>query len=97
MRAFTTAMRAPLALASRNEIRPELSFRDHNQLGPQPSQVRPDGKGEVEREVEDILLAEASSSQLLACIRRRRNHDSIFRESILQLGHQTADRQNLAD
>ena len=79
------------------EVRPELSFCDHNQRGLQQSQIWPDRKGEVEREVKNILLAEAGSSQLLTCIRRSRNDDSMLRKSFCEFRRQTADRQNLAD
>jgi hypothetical protein len=79
------------------EVWPELSFRDHNQLGLQQSQIWPDRKGEVEREVKDILLAKAGSSQPLTGIRRSRNDDSMLRKSFCEFCRQAADRQNLAD
>jgi hypothetical protein len=79
------------------EVWPELSFRDHNQLGLQQSQIWPDRKGEVEREVKDILLAKAGSSQPLTGIRRSRNDDSMLGKSFCKFCRQAADRQNLAD
>jgi hypothetical protein len=37
------------------KIGPELSFRNHDQLRPQSSQVRPDGKLEIKRKIKDAI------------------------------------------
>src|SRR5579863_6442415 len=60
------------------EVWPELGFCDDNQLGAQQAQVWPDGKGEVQREVKNVVLPKAISSQLLTGVRRGRDYHSIL-------------------
>src|SRR5438874_1778116 len=48
------------------EIRPEFSFRQNHQARLQGSQIGPDGKTKIEREVENVFFAVALARQLLS-------------------------------
>ena len=78
MRALTTAIRAPLAWAQPKEVGPEFSFRHDHEAGFQGLQIRPDGKSEIEREIENLLLAKSLTRQFLACIGGSGYYDAIL-------------------
>jgi hypothetical protein len=63
------------------EVWPKLGFRDNHQPRLQQAQIWPNRKSEVEREVENIVRAEASSRQLLTGVSRSRNDNSMLGKS----------------
>src|SRR5208282_1946009 len=76
---------------------PEFALRQHQQLRPQRLQVRADGERQIQRDIEDVVLAEALACQLLPRVGGGRDDDAPARQLRFQLLDNARDRQHFSD
>jgi len=74
--------RAPFTRQAQ-EVWPELSLGDHNQLRLQRIQIRSNRESQVQGEVENAGLSETNFCQLLSRCCCSRDHDSMARKALL--------------
>ena len=97
MRALTTATGISAPEAAVEQVGPELGLGEDEHARPECIEVGAHGPGQVERTVEDAGCPKARTCQLLAGAGGSGDAKTISRKGGLDLLHQAADCQHLAN
>ncbi len=79
-----------------DKVRPEFRFGEHDYFGAQRTQVRTDGKSEIQGEIEGVLRSEAFLGESVARVGGGRNYDTVLGKGPMHLRNQPCDGQNFA-
>ena len=78
------------------EVRPEFSFYEHDQLWLQRPQVRPYREREIHVKVKNVLRSKTFAGKFLASVGRGRNQHAMLRKAVPHLLNQSSCGKNLS-
>ena len=79
------------------QVGPEFALRQNQQLRPQRLQIGAHRERQIERNIEDVVLAESLARQLLSRVGGGRDDDAPARQLRFQFLDHARDRQHLAN